>query len=356
MDRQPKRRWNNISNDASCDILTNVTKFNYAFPIQQFSFNRRNTGEGIKSGTFVTGWKDTSEWYLNIYPNGQTEESKDYVSVSLVLLKPDKAEAKYRFSILCDKEKKKNVSDSHMSKEFIKNEGLGFPKFVKKDFLMDKSNGLLNDGKLTIICELSVVGKSLNYQFRRMLIDGMVPRQSRLSYDFRYMLDSSLLSDCTIKVGNSNIKVHKAVLAARSSVFYDIFNGTLENSQTDVIEIKDFHVESLKEMLNYIYTDEVSDIQNVANEMLEIAIRYKLYELEKIVKHYLCSSLTIENICERYSLSEKYSIKMLKKVCQELILENLGCIVKTKEWKEFVIAHPLLIEGLFLKSMNIVPI
>jgi len=37
---------------------------------------------------------------------------------------------------------------------FLKDDGFGVKKFIRRDFLLDEANGLLPDDKLTIICEV----------------------------------------------------------------------------------------------------------------------------------------------------------------------------------------------------------
>uniref|UniRef100_A0A0N5BS25 BTB domain-containing protein n=1 Tax=Strongyloides papillosus TaxID=174720 RepID=A0A0N5BS25_STREA len=170
------------------------------------------------------------------------------------------------------------------------------------------------------------------------------------------MFDSSLFTDYTIKVKDKEIKVHKAVLAARSPVFCKLFKNTFEKSRTNFIEIKDFRVEVVREMLRYIYTDEVSDIQNMANEIFEIANKYELQKLKSIAEKCLCSDLNIENVCERFLLSEAYSSVELKEMVQKFIIDNVENIIKTKKWDRLIKSHPSLLEGLFLKSLNVPPI
>uniref|UniRef100_A0A0K0EU49 MATH domain-containing protein n=1 Tax=Strongyloides venezuelensis TaxID=75913 RepID=A0A0K0EU49_STRVS len=104
-----------------------------------------------------------------------------------MLGKSNKVKTKYGFSILNDKEEGNVSEKSRKPKEFAKDKGLGFPKFIKKDFL-DKLNGLLDNDTLTIICELSIVNESWNYQCRRMSIKEMIPRQ-RLLFDLGNILD-----------------------------------------------------------------------------------------------------------------------------------------------------------------------
>uniref|UniRef100_A0A0N5B3Y0 BTB domain-containing protein n=1 Tax=Strongyloides papillosus TaxID=174720 RepID=A0A0N5B3Y0_STREA len=353
MDQNRKRKRNDEPIDGSCNVPTKTTKFDYTFSIENFSHRLEETGEKIESPTFVVGWKNKSEWCLSIYPNGYREESKGYVSVFLVLLKADKAKAKFKLSILNNKGEEKNVYTEKNIIDFVTNGSWGSLKFVKKDFLLNESNGLLVNDKLTIFCEAEIIEiKSENHDNSRSSLNVTIP-QSQLSLNYGNMFNSSLFTDSTIKVGSTQIKVHKAVLAARSSSFHDIFNCNLRESRADVIEIEDFRVEVVKEMLRYIYTDEVSDIRNMASELFVIAVKYKLDRLKAISEHYMCNTLTFENVFERFSLSETYSTETLKESCKEFILENAGWLTKTEEWREFLLTYPFLVESLFLKSLNI---
>uniref|UniRef100_A0A0K0F5N1 Speckle-type POZ protein-like (inferred by orthology to a human protein) n=1 Tax=Strongyloides venezuelensis TaxID=75913 RepID=A0A0K0F5N1_STRVS len=129
------------------------------------------------------------------------------------------------------------------------------------------------------------------------------------------MFDKSLFTDCSAKVRRTTIKVHRGVLATRSPVFYNILNSASRKSQKNIIEIKNFHVEVVKKMLRYIYTEDVSDIEHIASEVLAIAIEYALDKLKEIAIEYLCVDLTIENVYKHFILSEKISSKELRKCC-----------------------------------------
>lgn len=132
---------------------------------------------------------------LRVNPKGLDEESKDYLSLYLLLVSCPKAEvrAKFKFSILNAKgEETKAMGESAMrivstkitnlifNLQFFLNLGLtslcplwlpaesqrayrfvqgkdwGFKKFIRRDFLLDEANGLLPDDKLTLFCEVTV--------------------------------------------------------------------------------------------------------------------------------------------------------------------------------------------------------
>uniref|UniRef100_A0A0K0EZY8 Speckle-type POZ protein-like (inferred by orthology to a human protein) n=1 Tax=Strongyloides venezuelensis TaxID=75913 RepID=A0A0K0EZY8_STRVS len=347
----------NPRNFKSYDVLytsqTDVNNFKYEYTIQNFSLRPEKTGEKIISPTFVVGSEERSEWCLHICPNGQDEDSKEYISVYLTLLKPDKAKAKYRFSILNDKKEEKNVKFVTESEDFVKDISLGFSQFVKKVFLLDRSNSLLFNDKLTIQCEVEIIElKTENCSNPETLMNISIP-QSKLSLDYGNLYDSSFFYDCVIKVEDKEIKVLKAILAARSPVFHDIFTSASDESQTNIIEIKDFNVEVVEKILIYIYTDEVADIQNMANQMFEIANIYELDGLKAISEQSMCDNLTTDNVLERFALSDKYPTERLKKCCEEIILKNMDHLKETEEWEKFILVRPKLLQSLLFKSTNI---
>uniref|UniRef100_A0A0N5CEC6 BTB domain-containing protein n=1 Tax=Strongyloides papillosus TaxID=174720 RepID=A0A0N5CEC6_STREA len=299
MDHKSKRRSSDISRDDLHNIHGSVRKFNYVCSIANFSQRLEKTGERIRSPNCVVGSQYRSEWYLRIYPNGANGDSKDYVSVYLALSKPVSAEIKCRFSILNNKEEEKNICVVKNTAE-VGNRGWGFSKFVRRDSLLNKSNGLLVEDKLTILCEIEIIELKLEEHDKRETSINVTKPQSNLSLELGNSSDSSLFSDCSIKVGETTIKVHRGILATKSHIFYNFFNSTPENSQMNTIEIKNFRAEVVKEMIRYIYTNDISDIGNMASDVLAIAVEYGLDGLKDIAVRHLCRNLNTENICELF--------------------------------------------------------
>uniref|UniRef100_A0A0K0G5F0 Uncharacterized protein n=1 Tax=Strongyloides venezuelensis TaxID=75913 RepID=A0A0K0G5F0_STRVS len=91
MDRKRKRNRTDILNGYLCNVQGEFKKFNYETTIENSSCRPGKTDEGIKLVTCVIESKDIPMWYLNIYPKDQTGEFKEYVSVSLKLLFPNRA-------------------------------------------------------------------------------------------------------------------------------------------------------------------------------------------------------------------------------------------------------------------------
>jgi hypothetical protein len=93
-----------------------------------------------------------------VNPKGLDEESKDYLSLYLLLVSCNKSEvrAKFKFSILNAKREETKAMESQRAYRFVQGKDWGFKKFIRRDFLLDEANGLLPEDKLTIFCEVRV--------------------------------------------------------------------------------------------------------------------------------------------------------------------------------------------------------
>lgn len=162
--------------ESWCYTQVKVIKFSYMWTINNFSFCREEMGEVLKSSTFSAGTNDKLKWCLRVNPKGLDEESKDYLSLYLLLVSCNKTEvrAKFKFSILNAKREEtkamgkcaripplfsftnQSFTESQRAYRFVQGKDWGFKKFIRRDFLLEESNGLLPDDKLTLYCEVSL--------------------------------------------------------------------------------------------------------------------------------------------------------------------------------------------------------
>ena len=231
-------------------------KFSYMWTISNFSFTREDHGEVLKSSTF-SAKDDKMKWCLRVNPKGLDEDSKDYLSLYLLLVSCNKSEvrAKFKFSILNSKKEETKAMESQrayryslvrclenfiklmhssvapvsQSYRFVQGKDWGFKKFIRRDFLMDEANGLLPNDKLTLFCEViatvantvpsaflqvSVVCDSVNISGQGSTVHFPVS-ENRLSRDFEDLFVSGSLSDIVISCGGRLFNCHRAILAAR---------------------------------------------------------------------------------------------------------------------------------------------
>lgn len=235
-------------------------------------------------------------------PKGLDEESKDYLSLYLLLVSCNKSEvrAKFKFSILNAKREETKAMESQRAYRFVQGKDWGFKKFIRRDFLLDEANGLLPEDKLTIFCEVSdfvffpnqlatginrrrhfslqvsVVADSVNISGQSNITQFKVP-ECKLSEDLGNLFDNERFSDVSLAVNGREFQAHKAILAARSPVFAAMFEHEMEERKQNRVAITDVDDEVLKEMLRFIYTGKAPNLEKMADDLLAAADKVRRF-------------------------------------------------------------------------------
>ncbi|KAI5644404.1 BTB/POZ domain-containing protein [Phthorimaea operculella] len=332
-----------------CFTQVKVVKFSYMWTINNFSFCREEMGEVLKSSTFSAGASDKLKWCLRVNPKGLDEESKDYLSLYLLLVSCNKSEvrAKFKFSILNAKREETKAMESQRAYRFVQGKDWGFKKFIRRDFLLDEANGLLPEDKLTIFCEVSVVADSINISGQSNVVQFKVP-ECRLSDDLGALFDNERFSDVTLAVGGREFQAHKAILAARSPVFAAMFEHEMEERKRNRVDITDVDHEVLREMLRFIYTGRAPNLDKMADDLLAAADKYALERLKVMCEEALCVSLSVESAADTLILADLHSADQLKAQTIDFInTSHATDVMDTPGWKNMISSHPHLIAEAF---------
>ncbi|XP_055324032.1 protein roadkill isoform X1 [Sitodiplosis mosellana] len=342
-----------------CYTQVKVVKFSYMWTINNFSFCREEMGEVLKSSTFSAGANDKLKWCLRVNPKGLDEESKDYLSLYLLLVSCNKSEvrAKFKFSILNAKREETKAMESQRAYRFVQGKDWGFKKFIRRDFLLDEANGLLPEDKLTIFCEVSVVADSVNISGQSNIIQFKVP-ECKLSEDLGNLFDNERFSDVTLAVGGREFQAHKAILAARSPVFAAMFEHEMEERKQNRVAISDVDHEVLKEMLRFIYTGKAPNLEKMADDLLAAADKYALEKLKVMCEEALCVNLSVETAADTLILADLHSADQLKAQTIDFINTHPTDVTETLGWKNMIASHPHLIAEAYgaLATQQIPPI
>ena len=122
-----------------------------------------------------------------------------------------------------------------------------------------------------------MVADSVNISGQTGMGNFKVP-EDNLSSDLGKLLEEGLFSDIMLISGDHQFPVHKAILASRSPVFAGMFRHIeMEESKQGVVQIQDLEPEVLKEMLKFIYTGKVSQLETMADDLLSVADKVYMY-------------------------------------------------------------------------------
>lgn len=120
-------------------------------------------------------------------------------------------------------------------------------------------------------------------------------------------------SDFIIKVGETEFKVHKAILGSHSSVFAAMFKTNMEESLKGVVTLVDFSARTVEEFLELIYIGRLSETETVDwMSLLEIAGKYDVQVLKQYCESQLVADLDSENAYEILALANIYDCNFMK--------------------------------------------
>ena len=96
--------------------------------------------------------------------------------------------------------------------------------------------------------------------------------ESKFKSNQKSLLSSGKFSDFTIVVGKTKIKVHKNILSAHSPVFKAMLSyHTTKEAQEKKVIITDVSIDAMKDFLQFIYTGEKPQNDNLSLELLTLA-------------------------------------------------------------------------------------
>ncbi|XP_049801009.1 speckle-type POZ protein-like [Schistocerca nitens] len=145
--------------------------------------------------------------------------------------------------------------------------------------------------------------------------------------DLRSLLESGLGADVSLVAADGQLGAHSSVLVAQSSVF-----DALLRRGKELIFISDMPVDVVQQLLTFLYTDEVPQLQSVAPQLLVLADRYELHVLKEMCEQHLVKDLCVENTVPYCVLALRYSCPHLRKAAIEYFARNALPVLGSQGW------------------------
>lgn len=323
-----------------------VDSFNFIWEIQEFEDCCEKVGEKICSPCFkIRRPADASHaWHLVLFPFGQSNVSKNYVSVFLHSAFYYHVETKVNITMSVINQisnEDTNASSCVHTFEGRDKTGYGFACFISREKLMCEKDSLLVDGNLLIKCSVHLISNG----------EEDLSRSSYFNH-FQDLLTSGQFSDITIQVGRRKIKAHKNILAARSQTFADLIKKVKQEEDPNVIKISDFTYEVMKELLSFVYCEKVDNLQQLKIPLLQAAHKYKVDRLKIMCAKILQNSLSDDNAVETLNIASSSGCLDLKSKAMDYIIENLRDITHHVSFRLLKYQNPTLLEEILCKSVS----
>lgn len=134
----------------------------------------------------------------------------------------------------------------------------------------------------------------------------------RFSHRFNRLQKLNKFTDCSFKIENKILTCHKLILAAASPVFEAMFYGNFDVDAASSILITDISFKSFQLFIEFLYTGELNDEENLDN-LIEIAGCAQKYmiddELKKVCVARISKIINRDNAFTIFAKSFKYRVE-----------------------------------------------
>ncbi|XP_044001178.1 speckle-type POZ protein-like [Aphidius gifuensis] len=342
------------------DLDQTETNGTWKWKIKQFS-QYKTQCQAIFSPTF--GPNKSKDFFLIIFPNGDTESVKNYVGVFVCFVdksvskKITKNQLKFKFSLLTSDMKIKYEREDYYPAG-TSTTSWGYPCFIKRSFLFNKSNAYLPNDCLTISCQII---QSLDPTIRQHKTIINIPDNHHEKILETMIKDKNVGDIVTIKIGDDKFRIYKSLLTSNSPVFTAMFeHKETKESIENIVELKDIHSVVCKIMLNFLHTNYLpsATISYFKNSLLQVADKYQLDKLKALCEEAFYEELKIDNAAETLMTADLYDAQQLKKATINFIICHLRQVITTNGYALIKQANPSLgcevLETFITKISNIV--
>ncbi|KAJ1255728.1 hypothetical protein BS78_K168100 [Paspalum vaginatum] len=242
-------------------IVADATSGYHILKISSYSRTKETpNGEFIKSHPFtVAGHR----WDIRYYPNGDSSESKDYISIFLFLDEgvTKALKVQHRFCFIDDMEEQTPSLTSETIFTFESYRGWGRSMFIGREDLERSKH--LKDDSFVVRCDIAITNEIRTEELADAPTTAFVSvPPSDLHQHLGDLLQTEKGADVVFQVGTQTFKAHWCVLAARSPVFSAELLGQMKEGDAaagGAVRIDNMEAHVFKALLTFVYTDSLPE-------------------------------------------------------------------------------------------------
>ncbi|OXU22829.1 hypothetical protein TSAR_013606 [Trichomalopsis sarcophagae] len=322
-----------------------ITLLNARFLWTIDNVSRINCQDEIISPKFVIHGDDHLQMQLFLYPKTIGEQTDSSVEIELVSHLVPRYQSRFIFSIINSKDEKIKTSSLVSDRQTHYVDSIA--NFININHAKEPENGLIVDGNIRILCEVETIGDNFQQLSRESA------SKLQLSKDMEFFFHNEKFSDVVlIDSTGKKIHAHKLILAARSTVFAGMFEHNMKEETEGTVTIPNIEYDCLKEMLRFIYTGKVENLENLAVDLLSASDQYALQDLKDMCESVLSSSVTTETAIATLVIADKHSTSVLKSNVLKFIVENSKDVIATVGFQSLQSSHIDLVKEVLCAVVN----
>ncbi|KAL1378034.1 hypothetical protein pipiens_015866 [Culex pipiens pipiens] len=158
-------------------------------------------------------------------------------------------------------------------------------------------------------------------------------------------VDDQKFGDVTIQIGSRRFLAYKGILSARSPVFASMFEHQMQENIGNSVSISDIKPDVFKELLHYIYTDQLTGLDAVIPDLYAAADKYAISSLKDRCRQHILQKLSWKTGAETLMLADTHQDpEMKKQVLQFFSGSVAGKVTESAGWRKMARTHPYLVD------------
>lgn len=138
-------------------------------------------------------------------------------------------------------------------------------------------------------------------------------------------------------------------------MFEAMFTHDMKENKDSKVDIVDFDGDTVHDMIIYIYSGKVSDLEGKATCLLSAAEKYMLKELKQMCETSLCENINTENVLDLLVLADLHGASTVRQLALKFIVDNGKEIVSQPGWRDKLKVYPEIMADMFEAMTKTMP-
>ena len=167
-------------------------------------------------------------------------------------------------------------------------------------------------------------------------------REQILSH-LAHLFDSQIMADVKFRVKEEEIGAHLAIVVSASPVMAAMLEpDKFKEGRTRTAHIDDMEPDVFKEMLRYVYTGTVPQLEQMAESLSVAADRFQIQGLKDLCAEQLIQQLDLNNAVRYLVLGHLHSVPQLLEASLQCLEKNKKKLWSRTDWENFAHSYPEL--------------